>query len=78
VNVNTQIALFILIVGIDLIISAARSSYNNIRLARLDNIEEKDMDLTATLQLIQNKDNVKASLKPSYTSPSPLQLSIFW
>ncbi len=62
-NVNTQIALFILIVGIDLIISAARSSYNNIRLARLDNIEEKDMDLTATLLLIQNKDNVKASLK---------------
>ena len=62
-NVNTQIALFILIVGIDLIISAARSSYNNIRLARLDNIEEKDMDLSTTLQLIQNKDNVKASLK---------------
>lgn len=62
-NINTQIALFILIIGIDFIISAARSSYNNIRLARLDNIEEKDIDITNTLLLIQNKDSVKASLK---------------
>lgn len=62
-NINTQIALFILIIIIDLIISAARSSYNNIRLARLDSLEEKDINIEPSLQIIKNQDSVKSSLK---------------
>lgn len=62
-NINSQIILFILIITADLIISAARSSYNNIRLARLNNLEDKKDNIDITLQLIKSKDRVKASLK---------------